>query len=111
MSSTQKTLVGSLGVLLLAFVVFGVFTWIRVIQVTPYSSSCPTTLIEISSGVRWCVHFSSERLSSALRHLSLPVVVVCRRACALRISSRWGLERPCWLRRGSFVWFTLDYVG
>jgi len=48
MSSTQKTLVGSLGVLLLAFVVFGVFTWIRVIQVTPYSSSCPTTLIEIS---------------------------------------------------------------
>jgi len=48
MSSTQKTLVVSTGVLLLAFVLFGVITWIRVLQVIPYSSSCATTLIRIS---------------------------------------------------------------
>jgi hypothetical protein len=48
MSSTQKAVVGSIGVLLLAFVAFGIFTWIRVLQVIPYSSSCATTLIQIS---------------------------------------------------------------
>ena len=48
MSTAQKTLVGSTGVLLLAFVVFGIFTWIRVLQVIPYSSSCATTLVRIS---------------------------------------------------------------
>ena|ERR1035437_366710 len=48
MSSTQKTLVGSMAVLLMAFVVFGVFTWVRVLQVIPYSSSCATTLVQIS---------------------------------------------------------------
>lgn len=48
MSGTQKTLVGSTGVLLLAFIVFGVVTWIRVLHVIPYSSSCATTLIQIS---------------------------------------------------------------
>ena len=48
MSSTQKAVVGSTGVLLLAFVAFGIFTWIRVLQVIPYSSSCATTLIQIS---------------------------------------------------------------
>ena len=48
MNSTQKTLMGSTGVLLLAFVVFGIYTWVRVIQVIPYSSSCATTLVQIS---------------------------------------------------------------
>ena len=48
MSTAQKTLVGSTGVLVLAFVVFGVFTWVRVLQVIPYSSSCATTLVQIS---------------------------------------------------------------
>lgn len=48
MSSTQKALVGSTGLLLLAFVAFGIFTWVRVLQVVPYSSSCVTTLVEIS---------------------------------------------------------------
>src|SRR5574342_40582 len=48
MSSTQKISVGGTGVLLLAFVVFGIFTRIRVIQVIPYSSSCATTLVHIS---------------------------------------------------------------
>jgi hypothetical protein len=48
MSSTQKAFVGSTGLLLLAFVAFGIFTWVRVLQVIPYSSSCATTLIQIS---------------------------------------------------------------
>jgi hypothetical protein len=48
MSITQKAVVGSTGVLLLAFVAFGIFTWMRVLQVIPYSSSCATTLIQIS---------------------------------------------------------------
>jgi hypothetical protein len=48
MSTAQKTLVGSTGVLLLAFVAFGIYTWVRVIQVIPYSSSCATTLVRIS---------------------------------------------------------------
>ena len=48
MSSTQKALTGGTGVLLLAFVVFGIYTWVRVLQVIPHSSSCPTTLIQIS---------------------------------------------------------------
>lgn len=48
MSSTKKVLVGSTGVLLLAFVAFSIFTWVRVLQVIPYSSSCVTTLIQIS---------------------------------------------------------------
>src|SRR6266536_632072 len=48
MSSTQKAVVGSTGVLFLAFVTFGIITWIRVLQVIPYSSSCATTLIQIS---------------------------------------------------------------
>jgi len=39
---------GAPGVLLLAFVAFCVFTWVRVLQVIPYSSSCATTLIQIS---------------------------------------------------------------
>ncbi|MBI1177018.1 hypothetical protein GC207_06215 [bacterium] len=48
MCSKQKMLVGSTGILLLGFVVSGIFTWIRVILVIPYSSSCATTLIQIS---------------------------------------------------------------
>lgn len=48
MSGAQNTLVGSTGILLLAFVAFGVFTWVRVLQVIPYSSSCATTLVQIS---------------------------------------------------------------
>jgi len=48
MSTTQKTLVGSTGVFLLAFIVFGIYTWVRVIQVISYSSSCATTLVQIS---------------------------------------------------------------
>jgi hypothetical protein len=48
MSIAQKTLVGSTGVSLLAFVVFGIYTWVRVIQVIPYSSSCTTNLVQIS---------------------------------------------------------------
>jgi hypothetical protein len=38
----------STGLLLAAFVAYGVYTWIRVIQVIPYSSSCLTTLVQIS---------------------------------------------------------------
>ncbi len=48
MSSTLKALVGSTGVLLLAFVAFGIFTWIRVLQVIPCSSCFATTLMQIS---------------------------------------------------------------
>jgi hypothetical protein len=48
MSGIQKTLAGSTGALLLAFVVHGILTWIRVLQVIQYSSSCATTLIQIT---------------------------------------------------------------
>lgn len=44
----QKTIIVSTGVLLLAFVVFGLYTWVRVVQVIPYSTNCATTLIQIS---------------------------------------------------------------
>jgi hypothetical protein len=74
MSSTQKTLVGSMAVLLMAFVVFGVFTWVRVLQVIPYSSSCATTLVQISRQSAAAVHFFSVRSLSAHLFLSFPVV-------------------------------------
>ncbi|HXT41038.1 MAG TPA: hypothetical protein VN887_13590 [Candidatus Angelobacter sp.] len=48
MSSTQKAVVGSTGILLLSFVTFGIVTWVRVLRVIPYSSGCATTLIQIS---------------------------------------------------------------
>lgn len=48
MTSTQKAVLGATGVLLLGFVVFGIYTWIRVLQVIPYSSNCATTLVQIS---------------------------------------------------------------
>jgi hypothetical protein len=48
MAGTQKALIGSTGALLLAFVVFGIYTWVRVLQVIPYSTSCATTLVQIS---------------------------------------------------------------
>ena len=38
---------GSMTVLM-GFVVFGIYIWVRVIQVIPYSSSCATTLVQIS---------------------------------------------------------------
>jgi hypothetical protein len=44
----MKTLVSSMAVLLMAFVIFGLVTWVRVLQVIPYSSSCATTLVQIS---------------------------------------------------------------
>ena len=78
MSSTQKTLVGSTGVLLLAFVAFGIFTWVRVIQVIPYSSSCATTLIQIS------------RQSAMIRPFFIGVFVV---AVAAFEFSRRGLPK------------------
>lgn len=48
MNSTQKAFLGGSGVLVLSFDVFGVFTWIRVLHVIPDSSSCASTLIQIS---------------------------------------------------------------
>jgi hypothetical protein len=48
MSGPQKALTGSTGALLLAFVAFGAYTWLRVLQVLPHSTSCITTLVEIS---------------------------------------------------------------
>jgi hypothetical protein len=48
MAGTQKALIGSTGAVLLAFVAFGVYTWVRVLQVIPYSTSCATTLVQIS---------------------------------------------------------------
>ena len=36
------------GVLLVVFVANGIYTWIRVLKVIPYSSNCMTTLVQIS---------------------------------------------------------------
>jgi hypothetical protein len=44
----QKVLIAGSGVLLAAFVAYGVYTWVRVIEMIPYSSSCATTLFQIS---------------------------------------------------------------
>jgi hypothetical protein len=38
MTGIQKALIGSAGTLLMAFVVFGIYPWVRVIEVIPYSS-------------------------------------------------------------------------
>ena len=48
MSNTQKALVCVSGTLLMALVAFGVYSWMRVLQTIPYSSSCATTLVQIS---------------------------------------------------------------
>jgi hypothetical protein len=48
MTGAQKALIGCAGTLLMAFVVFGIYTWVRVIETIPYSSSCATTLVQIS---------------------------------------------------------------
>jgi len=48
MTVTQKALIASTAALLLAFIAFGVYTWVRVLQVNPYSTSCATTLVQIS---------------------------------------------------------------
>jgi hypothetical protein len=44
----QKVLIAGSGVVLAAFVAYGVYTWVRVIEVIPGSSSCATTLFQIS---------------------------------------------------------------
>jgi hypothetical protein len=44
----QKVLIVGSGVLLAAFVTYGVYSWVRVIEVIPYSSSCVATLVQIS---------------------------------------------------------------
>src|SRR5262245_2076478 len=48
MITARKALIGTTGALLFGFVVFGIYTWARVLRVIPYSSSCVTTLVEIS---------------------------------------------------------------
>lgn len=48
MNGGRKVLIAGSGVLLATFVAYGVYTWVRVIEVIPYSSSCATTLIQIS---------------------------------------------------------------
>ena len=53
-----------MAVLLMAFVAFGVFTWVRVLQVIPDSSSCATTLVQIS------------RQSAAVRPFFLGVFII-----------------------------------
>jgi hypothetical protein len=40
--------VAGICVLLTGFCAYSIYTWIRVIEVIPYSSSCVTTLVQIS---------------------------------------------------------------
>jgi hypothetical protein len=48
MTGSQKMLIGTTGTLLMAFIVFGICTWIRVVESIPYSTGCATTLVQIS---------------------------------------------------------------
>jgi len=55
MSTNYRVWTASTGLLLAAFVGYGIYSWIRVLQTIPYSSNCITTLVEISqrsAGVR-----------------------------------------------------------
>jgi hypothetical protein len=44
----MKALLGGMVALLMAFVVFHIYTWWRVIEIIPASSSGPTTLVRIA---------------------------------------------------------------
>jgi len=47
-SGIKKTVVGVSALLLMAFICFGIYTWVRTVRTIPYSSNCLTKLVQIS---------------------------------------------------------------
>lgn len=48
MTNAHRAVIAGTGILLAAFVVYGVYTWVQVIEVIPASYNCLTTLARIS---------------------------------------------------------------